>query len=261
MIRIILNADDFGKSPERNRAIADAFDKGLISAAGLIVTGQHLQQAVDLIEERGLWEKVHLHINLSANLLQEKSEDAPLSGAMKEDRFFCTDGKFKPYKGLPQQFSSIVKWRVVYKEMVAQYKKFMEVSRGKGDISHLDFHLWYNLTWPVAVALNLFTWRYRIRSVRYLGQYQRRFVRNRVFRAVSWNPFVKTVPSANIDYFLSKRQFFNRYKLVELYCHPHYKDGVFLDDSPSYLKHERQPLPAQVQMLKAKEDAVIVSWL
>ncbi|MBR1595531.1 MAG: ChbG/HpnK family deacetylase [Phocaeicola sp.] len=43
MIRLIINADDFGKSPWRNRAIDDAFKMGLISSAGLIVTGKHLK--------------------------------------------------------------------------------------------------------------------------------------------------------------------------------------------------------------------------
>ena len=47
MVKIILNADDFGKSVERNRAIDDSFKQGLIRSAGLIVTGKHLQEAVD----------------------------------------------------------------------------------------------------------------------------------------------------------------------------------------------------------------------
>ena len=47
MKRVILNADDFGKSPQRNQAIDDAFKQGLINSAGLIVTGQYLQEAID----------------------------------------------------------------------------------------------------------------------------------------------------------------------------------------------------------------------
>ena len=48
-MKIILNADDFGKSPERNRAIDDAFKMGLIRSASLIVTGKYLQDAVNFI--------------------------------------------------------------------------------------------------------------------------------------------------------------------------------------------------------------------
>lgn len=38
MKRVILNADDFGKSPRRNQAVNDAFKYGFITSAGLIVT-------------------------------------------------------------------------------------------------------------------------------------------------------------------------------------------------------------------------------
>lgn len=261
MPKIILNADDFGKSPGRNRAIHDSFIKGMISSAGLIVTGKHLPGAVELMNEGGYADKVHLHVNLSANLLHEDSEDAPLTEAMKRDPFFCTKGQFKPYKGLPRRITSIRKWRVAYREIVAQYNKFLEVTGMKGDSLHLDFHLWYNLTWPVSIALNLFTWKYGIRSVRYTGLHQKGNMRFKLFRILSWNPFVKSFRATNIDYYLSKRASLSKVGIIELYCHPNYKEnGIFLDDSPSYLKHERQLMLNHVQKLKEIEDVQFISW-
>ena len=235
--KIILNADDFGKSPERNRAIDDSFKKGLIYSAGLIVTGKYLQDAVNYINNGDYVNNIHMHFNVSANLLHEGSEDSPLTEEMKKDEFFCSDGKFKKYKGLPTNPKSVVKWKLVYNELVAQYKRFIEVTNGKADYKHIDFHLWYNLTYPVSVALNLFTILYNIKSVRYIGEHQKN---NRFYkrcRILSWNPRVKSFPATNIDYYLSKKGSFKDCKIVELYCHPHYKEGVFLDDSPSYLKH------------------------
>lgn len=44
MRQIIINADDFGKSPGRNMVIHDSFIQGLISLAGLIVTGNICQK-------------------------------------------------------------------------------------------------------------------------------------------------------------------------------------------------------------------------
>lgn len=261
MTKVIVNADDFGKSLERNRAIDDSFMQGLISCAGLIVTGKYLQDAVKLINEGGYCDRIHLHLNLSANLLHEGSEDAPLTDAMRKDSFFCSeDGKFRPYKGLPTKLSSVRKWKVVYRELVAQYDKFIEVTEGKGDYSHIDFHLWYNLCWPVSVALNLFTWRYRIKSVRYIGLHQINNKRFRLYRAVSWNPRVEYIPATNIDYFLTLYQSLTRYGIMELYCHPHYKDGIMLDDSPSYLKHERLPMLNQVQKLRGLGNIEYVNW-
>lgn len=260
MIVIIRNADDFGKSPGRNRAIDESFKQGLIDSAGLIVTGKYLMDAVSFIKDGGYANRIHLHFNLSTNLLSEGSEDVPLTEAMRKDPFFCIDGAFAPYKGLPRKFSAIKKWRIVYDELKAQYKRFIDVTNGEADYSHIDFHLWYNLTWPVSLALNLFTWKYRINSVRYLGLHHSGRKRFRLFRILSWNPRVKFIPATNIDYFLSKKERVSKYKTIELYCHPHYKDDVFLDDSPSYLGHDRRPMLEQMHRLKESEKMEFISW-
>ena len=49
MKKVILTADDLGRSHERNEAIDYLFKKGLIKSAGLLVTGKYLQDAVNLI--------------------------------------------------------------------------------------------------------------------------------------------------------------------------------------------------------------------
>jgi predicted glycoside hydrolase/deacetylase ChbG (UPF0249 family) len=260
MQKVIINADDFGRSLERNRAINDAFMQGLISSAGLIVTGKNLQNAIDYINEGGYSKDVHLHINFSTSLKDEDPEDIPLTETMRNDSFFCEDGKFKKFKGLPHKFSDIRKWRIVYHEMIAQYEKFKEVTNGKADYKHVDFHLWYNLTWPVSFALKLFTKKYNIQSVRYIGLQQKDDLKYRLFRIISWNLGVRCVPATNIDYYLSKKHLFNEYEVIELYCHPNYKKGVFLDDSPSYLKHARQPMYNQLSSLKVSENYHLLSW-
>lgn len=260
MVRIILNADDFGKSVGRNQAIDDSFKQGLICSAGLIVTGKHLKEAVEYMNKGGYAKNIHLHMNLSANLLHEDSEDIPLTETMREDPFFCKEGKFIPYKGLSNKFSDIRKWKIVYRELVAQYEKFMEVTNGKGNGEHVDFHLWYNLTWPVSIALNRFTRRYKIKTVRYFGMHQKNNRYYRLLRLLSWNPGTKYIPSTNIDYYLTKKQKLTDYSVMELYCHPNYKEGVFLDDSPSYFGHERQPMIKQIQMLKETGDVELISW-
>ena len=84
--------------------------------------------------------------------------------------------------------------------------------------------------------------------------------RYKIFRIVSWVPCVKYVPATNIDFFLSKKQLFDNCSLVELYCHPNYKEGVFLDDSPSYLKHERQTMPTHIQLLKEAGVTNYLAW-
>lgn len=260
MVRIIINADDFGRAFERNKAIDVSFKQGLIRSAGLIVTGKYLQNALDLMFSGGYTKDIHLHFNLSTSLRDGDPEDRPLTEAMSKDSYFCKEGKFFKYRGLPRDFCGVRKWKVVYNELVAQYKKFIEITEGKADYKHVDFHLWYNLTWPISVALNIFTIRYNIKSVRYIGLHQMKSKRFRLLHLVSWNPRVKYIPATNIDYFLTKKEINNKYPIMELYCHPNYKDGILLDDSPSYFHHDRQPLPKHMQKLKDLEDVEFISW-
>lgn len=260
MVRFILNADDFGRDLNHNRAIDDSFKQGLICSTGLIVTGKYLLNAVDLMIKGGYVEKVHLHFNLSTSLRDGDPEDIPLTEAMRKDPFFCKNGKFRPYRGLSLNPRTIFKWKLVYQEIVAQYNKFKEVTQGKGDYKHIDFHLWYNLTWPASIALNKFTRKYKIETVRYIGLHQNTF-RYKIFRFLSWNPRVKQIPATNIDYYLSKQKSLSQKRIIELYCHPNYKeDGTFLDDSPSYLKHERRPMIDQIQDLRATGNIEFISW-
>lgn len=260
MKRVILNADDFGKSPQRNQAVDDAFKQGLITSAGLIVTGQFLQEAVDYAMRGGYVEHLHIHFNLAANLLRENSNDVPLTEAMRADPFFCKNGRFLKYHGLPDKFKDIRKWRVVYRELVAQFEHFKTITQGNADYRHVDFHLWYNLSWPVSFALNLFTRKYRIESVRYYGLHQKDDRQYSDYRFLSWNPRVTYVPATNIDFYLSEYRSLSEYQTIELYCHPNYKDGVFLDDSPSYLGHDRQPLEVHIHALRKLGGLQFISW-
>ncbi len=259
-MKIILNADDFGKSPERNRAIDDAFKMGLIRSASLIVTGKYLQDAVNYINNGDYVNDIHIHFNVSANLLHEGSEDTPLTEAMKKDKFFCVDGKFKNYKGLPTNPKSVVKWKLIYNELVAQYDKFKEVTNGKADYKHVDFHLWYNLTWPASIALNVFTRKYKIESVRIISMHNKNLSKYMIYRVIGWNPRVKSISCSSIDYYLTKYKSIPKEEVFELYCHPNYKDGILLDDTPSLFQHDRQPLIEHIQKLKELENLEFVAW-
>lgn len=262
MKQVFLSADDFGRSPNRNKAIDDSFKRGLIKSAGLIVTGQYLQDAVKLMNDGGYVKHVHCHFNVSGNIKGEDSLDKPLTAKMAKDLSFCAKGQYKPYKGLPNKPKDIFKWRIVYKELCAQYNKFYEVTNSQGNRRHIDFHLWYNLTWPVSIALNFFTWTHRIKTVRYIGVHQEH-TRRKMFRMLSWNPFVKFYRSSNIDGFLTHPEWFEKEKRFELYCHPDYmkdRGDVLMDNSISYFGNEKKPLETNIQLLQEKGDLEFVSW-
>lgn len=259
-MKIIVNADDFGKSAEQNSAIDDSFKQGLICSAGLIITAKYLQDAIDKAIIGGYVDKLHLHINLSSGRSFQNTDYVPLTNAMRNNPYIGTNGHLKWCKIKSFGFLSVFHWKRVYNEIEAQYNKFIEITGEKGNLKHIDFHLWYNLTWPVSIALFFFTRRHKIQSVRYLGQHNTKSIKNRLFRILAWDPHVKTIPSTNIDYFLSKGELFNAFPLVELYCHPNYINDVLLDDSQSYLRHKKNTMQYYIQKLKEIDDIEFVSW-
>ena len=259
-MKIVINADDFGKSPARNQAVIECFKQGWISSAGIIVTGRYCDAAAEMIDDSIGWGNIHLHLNFSANLPAEGSDDVPLTEAMRRDSFFSENGKFKKYRGLPQNPRYFFKWKEVYDEIEAQYEKFMKLSGGKGDVKHLDCHLWYNLTWPVAYALNKFTRQHGIEYVRYWALHHNQKLLNRLIHAISTNAQTRYIPATNIDYFLSKKELHTQYDTIELYCHPNYKNDVLMDDSPSYIGHKRLPMAQQIESLNKAVSYDIISW-
>lgn len=264
MKKVYLSADDFGRSPKRNKAIDECFRKGWIKSAGLIVTGQHLDNAVHLAVNGGYINHVHLHFNLSGNMDVSEANDRPVTMSMMQDKSFCyEDGRFHSYQGLPNRIVDVLqifKTIRVYKELCAQYQKFHSITKGKGNRYHIDFHLWYNLTWSTAIALNLFTWSHKIKSVRYIGVHLLCSRRMRFFKLLSWNPFVKNYLTGNIDYFITKPEEFEKESVFELYCHPDYIDGKIIDNSVSYLGHEKKLMETNFRLLKDNHEIELISW-
>ena len=157
----------------------------------------------------------------------------------------------------------ISKQSTVYNELVAQFEKFKEKTKGQADYTHVDFHYWYNLSWPVALALGRFVRKYNkyiITSARYLAFHHRTSKHKRLFRMLTWRPGVKWVTATNFDYYISKRELFANCELIEQYCHLNHKDGVYLGDSPSYIKQERQPMLTNIQKFRESVDYELVGW-
>ena len=264
MRKIILTADDFGKSPARNKAIIDSFKQGYITSAGMIVTGVHLQDAVNRMNEEQIgWDKVHLHLNFTTNIPEEEPNDTALTEELRNDPLFSINGKFRNHwKKLPLLLRHIGKWRIILHEIEAQYARFIEATDGKGNTEHLDFHMWYNLTVPTAIALNLFTLRHKIKTVRYWGMHHQDIAKFKMLRLLSWNPKVKYIPATNIPYFLSIQNKMKDYPIIELYTHPRYIDSKLLDASFPYRKIKRDVSTMEENIATVRETIEFepISW-
>ena len=60
---LIINADDLGISPEVNRGIFTAYEKGLVTDSSLLIKRPYAQEAIDIIKQDPAF-RVGIHIDL-----------------------------------------------------------------------------------------------------------------------------------------------------------------------------------------------------
>ncbi|MEN6391109.1 MAG: ChbG/HpnK family deacetylase [Syntrophomonas sp.] len=84
---IIINADDFGESSQKNRAIIQSFNQGLVSSTTIMANGEAFEEACQMAHENRLAKRIGVHVNLfTGKPLTEKIKDCP--------RLVNRDGEF-----------------------------------------------------------------------------------------------------------------------------------------------------------------------
>jgi predicted glycoside hydrolase/deacetylase ChbG (UPF0249 family) len=119
-----VNADDLGESPERNAAIAAAFDRGLVTSTSLLANGAAFDEAVEFARGR----TVGVHLNLTDGL--------PLTAPIT--RFCDGGGRFRTWRG-----SEHAVWlgRSGREAVAREFRAQIERCRAAGvEIAHLDSH-------------------------------------------------------------------------------------------------------------------------
>lgn len=125
MSKIIINADDFGICNGINYGIVDCYEKGILTSTTLMVTMGGAEHAAKLAKQYpGLGIGLHLNITLGKPLTDGKS----LVG---------DNGQFIKPKDMPSNHHYNAE--EVYREFLAQYKRFIELMGRKP--THLDSHL------------------------------------------------------------------------------------------------------------------------
>jgi predicted glycoside hydrolase/deacetylase ChbG (UPF0249 family) len=82
MISLIVNADDLGANPQRDRGIFEAFAGGIVSSASLLANGASSEAAAERAVQLGL--PVGVHLNLS----EGKSLSGSIPGLTVDDDLF-----------------------------------------------------------------------------------------------------------------------------------------------------------------------------
>lgn len=226
-MKIIVNADDFGMSRSRNKAIALCFKQGLINQTTIMVNMPNFEEAVNCAQEQSFFDKVGLHLNLM--------EGEPLTEEIKQFPFVCTDGLFngclqrylRRNLFIPNKLKEAIR-----KESEAQIIKFIDSGF---TLKHIDshFHLHndyyiYKIIKPLCIKYNIKSMRI-LRNLMYKGNLKSfmKFLYKRILNMDINNNFIHT------DYFGAyddyKQYYTMNNKSVEIMLHPDLIDGKLVD--------------------------------
>jgi len=152
--KLIINADDYGLTESCSKAIAEAFEKNLISSTTACANGVYIEQALVLSQEQGFADKIGIHINLT--------EGQPLTEAISEDPFFCEEGKFHGHinrlKKLTEEQLAEIK-----AEVTAQIERLLSLGY---TISHADSHHHIHTCVYIEKAIKDVLFAYGIKKIR-----------------------------------------------------------------------------------------------
>lgn len=153
--RIVINADDLGRTESVNSAILESFERTMITSTSIMANMPAFDQAVSIIGGAGFNDRVGVHLNLTEGL--------SLSEPIRSVRKFCdSSGQFRS-RGANLWFLSRSDQRAIEAEFAAQID--MVLSAGIKP-SHLDSHQHFHTQWPVGPIVIRLARRYQVPAIR-----------------------------------------------------------------------------------------------
>lgn len=262
-MKIILSADDFGRSHEMNMAIDYAMRNRIVYSTSLLMGSQFTEEAVEMAFEGGYIHNVHCHLNL-ASCTNVGNHFVPLNDEYQKSRF-CKDGEFLDARYYKADFYRYID--VTYKELETQYLAFKALTKDQANYLHIDFHRYLNLSLPVAFAYDRLIRNYHIQSARFYGEHQRKVKESKKKRLLHaalifhWkHSKAHVTKSSRARWFLEKLDQFENEQMVELFVHPDYREGVLVDTTPPLSGGAICPLEERIDLVKQSGNHDYISW-
>ena len=242
---VLINADDFGKDEEVNRAICEAFEKGYVGHTTLMVNMPGAKEAFLLAKEKGFCDKVGLHLNITEGL--------PISDDIRNNPLICgTDGSFNAafYHNMKYRlYMDSLSIQQIEKEFAAQIERFLELGFTQ---LHIDSHHHVHTNYPVYLALKRLGRRYRFSYVRLSRNlYHGGNPLNRIYKGF-YNRSVKRLCERTSDLFGSYQDLIDytggdamrcrklsAENSIEVMAHPLYVNGVLTDTDIPMTEYEK----------------------
>ena len=233
-MRYYLYADDFGLRSSKTQAIDEAFCRGWIQGAGIVVNTDNLDEAVALADSHGYKDKVCFHLNLTYG--------PTLTEAVRKTALCNADGTFANLKNITIQKRCFLphQIRIIRRECEAQMQRFRDCGFTS---QHIDSHRWIMWNLPVWFAIKPLLKRYGFYTTRPLKGHLEdtssgklvkyyRHVSAKILRVLKrksdWSGCMSEFRDA-----LDKGEV-NSSTCAEIYVHPEYLTGVLTDILYSY---------------------------
>jgi len=169
-MKLIVNADDFGLSHNRNVAVDYALRNGICTQGSIILNTPFSDEAVRMAKDGGYFHKIGLHLNLTV--------EKPLSTSIVHLDRYCNDGVFVGSNPRSKDKVFALKGiRELREELEAQIKLFFDLGFTFG---HIDAHNDILFNMPVWMAFKPLIKKYKIKHIRgvepYLFGYYRKSI-------------------------------------------------------------------------------------
>jgi len=153
-MRVIVNADDFGKSSDVNERIEFCHQHGVLSSASLVANGECFDEALKIAMRNP---KLGIGVHLALDEFEPFRRE-PSSILNPET------GNFYPGKVVLRK---IVRFGCRLNDLVDEYSCQIERVMDRGvRVTHLDHHHEFSLYWPVLCAMVKLAEKYHIHQIR-----------------------------------------------------------------------------------------------
>ena len=251
-MQIVINADDLGMDENRNLAIIQCLKLNYCTQTSIVVNcGESTEQAVKMVRENNLMDKVALHINLTIG--------EPLSEDIKSCPLYCKDGKFSYDPWLLSKTKLIkVLWprniKLIRIELEAQINAYLNYGF---KLCHVDSHNWVHLILPIWLAFRPLIKKYSINSIRGIrpGMMERKRWKYSLYYRIFNKVFlsrkeIKTPYASNIYEFIElDKKIYENIEYTELFTHPILLDGELVDNSRPYTKYPKETMLENIKKL------------
>lgn len=216
---IIINADDLGMNERCSKAIAKAFEKGLVNSTTIMANGDFFSEAVELARRNGFSDKIGIHLNIT--------EGVPLTAEINKMPDFVTDGHFNKQYAWQKELS-LAEYDAIYEELSAQFER---VEKAGIKITRADSHHYiHNAPFiaPIAERVCREHGVKKLRIMRNWGDMEQ----SEKQKADCYRDGLRSKGFVTTDYFgrLSEAEDKKLPKSIELLVHPDFnKDGNLVD--------------------------------